>query len=170
MADFRGRVESGDPVVSVSRTGADVVVSRQSGASERFDRCLLACHADDALAMLAAPDAEERRVLGAFRYTDNLAVLHRDRRLMPRRRRLWSSWNYLGGADGALTVSYWMNRLQPLTTTTDHFVTLNPAIEIAPSETIARIAYRHPMYDQAAIEAQARLWSLQGRGGVWFAG
>lgn len=170
MAGYRGRTVSGDPVVSVARSGAGLAVRRESGASEHFDRCLIACHADDALALLDNAGADERRLLGAFRYTDNLAVLHRDPRQMPRRRRLWSSWNYIGGPGGELTVSYWMNRLQPLRTVTDHFVTLNPGSEIPPSETIATFAYRHPMYDGAAIAAQARLWSLQGHGGVWFAG
>ncbi len=170
MAGYRGKTISGDAVVSVARGGGDVVITRESGAIERFDRCLIACHADDALALLGNPDATERTVLGAFRYSDNLAVLHRDLRQMPRRRRLWSSWNYMGGPDGELTVSYWMNRLQPLTTRSDHFVTLNPATEIPASQTIASFAYRHPMYDGAAIAAQSRLWSLQGRGNVWFAG
>lgn len=167
---FRGRIITADPVTSVSRAGPEVTIARASGAKERFDRCLLATHADEALALLPDADAEERQLLGAFRYARNEAVLHRDRRLMPRRRRLWSSWNYLGGDKGELSVTYWMNRLQPLTTVSDHFVTLNPAREIAPAETLARLVYHHPMYDRAAIAAQSRLWSLQGRRRTWFAG
>ena len=167
---FRGRIVTGDAVTSVTRRPGDVAVARASGTVETFDRCLVACHADDALGLLADADAEERRLLGAFRYAANLAVLHRDRRHMPRRRRLWSSWNYLGAADGALSVTYWMNRLQPLSTWADHFVTLNPASEIASDAAIAQFDYRHPMYDSAALAAQGELWSLQGRRRTWFAG
>lgn len=168
---FGGRILTGDPVVAVARRPGEVVVAGRSGARAAFDACLLACPADAALELIAADaDPDERRLLGAFRYAANRAVLHRDPSHMPRRRRLWSSWNYLGRADGALAVSYWMNRLQPLTTDADHFVTLNPTHPVAPEATLAAFDYRHPMFDGRAIAAQRELWSLQGRRRTWFAG
>jgi predicted NAD/FAD-binding protein len=170
MTGYRGRVVSGDGVAAIIRGPGEVTVRCASGTVERFDRCLVACHADEALALLADADADEQRLLGAFRYASNEAVLHRDAALMPRRRRLWSSWNYLGGTDGTLAVSYWMNRLQPLATEVDHFVTLNPPREIPTTDTVARFAYQHPMFDRRAIAAQRALWSLQGRRQTWFAG
>ncbi|MFD0387826.1 hypothetical protein ACFQ4K_08360 [Tistrella bauzanensis] len=133
----------------------------------------MAAHADDSLALLDQPTAAEKSVLGAFGYQANRAVLHRDTRLMPRRRRAWAAWNYLGqsindAGHEHLAVSYWMNRLQPLATDRDLFVTLNPPFE--PASVLADIAYAHPVFDAAAIAAQHRLGALQGQGGVFYAG
>ena len=172
LADMTTRVKLGSAVSRVTRDGDGVVVERAEG-QQRFDACVVATHADQALHLLADADAEERRVLGGFRYAGNQAVLHRDTRLMPRRRRLWSSWNYLaadGARDADLSVTYWMNNLQPLATTQDLFVTLNPATPIEPGLQIAAFDYRHPMFDRPAMVAQRQLWSLQGRRRTWFCG
>ena len=132
---------------------------------------VLATHADTALAMLDQPTATERQVLGAFRYGRNRAVLHRDATLMPRRRKVWSSWNFLGRAGGdadALCVTYWMNRLQTLPGDTDYFVTLNPTR--APRDVAYETTYEHPIFDLGALAAKRKLWSLQGHGNVWYCG
>ena len=91
-----------------------------AGGSERYDHVVMATHADQALAMLADPSSSERDLLGAFRYSRNLAVLHTDDSFMPKRRAVWSSWNYIGSAGSrcSVCVTYWMNRLQPLGTNT----------------------------------------------------
>jgi predicted NAD/FAD-binding protein len=99
-------------------------------------------------------------------------VLHTDARFMPRRRHLWSSWNYLRdkrGEDG-LSLTYWMNRLQPLETTTNLFVTLNPHTDFAPGSVKQIIDYEHPLFDTPAIAAQRDLWQIQGTNHTWFAG
>ena len=171
---FHGRIETGSTAVRVTRDadGAWVKTSTDADA-RRFDACVFACHADETLQLLADGDAHERALLGAFRYTTNRAVLHTDPSFMPRRRRIWTSWNYLGtqGESGReLAVTYWMNALQPLDTPRDYFVTLNPHRPIAPGEFITSIDYQHPQFDQAAIDAQRRLWSLQGRRRSWFCG
>lgn len=157
------------PVVRLRRQSDGVVVEDAGGGADRFDAALVAAHADAALAMLDAPTAEERDVLGAFRYQPNRAYLHTDERQMPKSRRAWSSWNYLGDDEGA-AVTYWMNRLQPLGSATDLFVTLNPRRPIAPERILRTFDYTHPTFDLAAERAQRRLWSLQGRNRVWFAG
>lgn len=166
-----GRVVVGRDVRVIGRSPAGVVV--HDGAAPRtFDRVLLACHADQALRALANTSEEERRILGAFRYGPNTAVLHGDTTLMPKRRRAWAAWNYLARSDRSSppAVTYWMNRLQGIDPAVPLFVTLNPPSPPAESLTYQRFAYEHPLYDQAAIEAQQHLWSLQGRHGVWFAG
>ena len=176
LADFPGQIVKGDPVVSLSRdaTGVDIVLA--SGARARADQCVIATHGDEALRLIADADAVERDLLAPFRYEENEAFLHRDVTHMPARRRLWTSWNYLGstpaGADRrpSLSVTYWMNKLQPLPTRTDYFVTLNPSYPIAPESIERRIVYHHPVFDGAAMQAQRRLWSLQGRNRLWFAG
>jgi uncharacterized protein len=173
LADITCERRVNDAVVSVDQdvSGGGVIVTTASGHAERFDRVAVCCHADQALALLAAPSSQERAVLSAFKYASNEAVLHTDATWMPKRRAVWSSWNYLSAApDAPLVVTYWMNSLQPLATATDTFVTLNPTAEIAPDHVRARFAYAHPMYDGAALAAQSAIWGLQGARGVWFAG
>jgi predicted NAD/FAD-binding protein len=150
--------------------GAHIEDSR--GVVRLFDQVVVATHADQAIGMIADADPLERSVLGAFRYEKNRAVLHRDVRLMPKRRRLWSSWNYLrhGSGDGTPAVSYWMNSLQNLRTSTDLFVTINPPVDIHPKATDAEFIYEHPVFSANAIRMQQRLWSLQGRRRLWFCG
>jgi predicted NAD/FAD-binding protein len=155
-------------VVEVRRGGDGVTVVERNGRHERFDHVVIATHADQALAMLDAPTPAERRTLGAFRYSRNLAVLHTDAALMPKRRRAWASWNYIG-SEGGLCVSYWMNRLQGLPGQ-DLFVTLNPPQPPRPDALLRSELYEHPIFDAAALRAQASLWDLQGQGGVWFCG
>jgi predicted NAD/FAD-binding protein len=174
-ARYAHRVRRGSPVRRVQRSGAGVMVTDSEGRSARYDQVVIAAHADQALGMLAAPTAAERRLLGAFRYSKNHAVLHTDKKLMPRRKGVWSGWNYIGrrareGSERELCVTYWMNRLQGLRDPRQLFVTLNPVRTPAPGSIIRSEIYEHPLFDAAAIEAQRRLWSLQGEGGVWFCG
>ena len=161
----------GRAAVSVQRSAGGVLVQDRAGDIQRYDDVVIATHADQALALLDDPDRRERELLGAFRYTNNKAVLHSDPALMPKRRKVWSSWNYLGGSDGApLCVTYWMNRLQGLPDTTPLFVTLNPARDPRPGTILHTETYEHPQFDAAAIRAQRRLWSLQGTRRTWFCG
>ena len=155
-------------VTAVRRTDHGVMVHDSQGGAERFDHVVIGAHADQALAMLAEPTAREREVLGAFRYSRNFTVLHTDADLMPRRRRAWASWNYIGADDG-LCVTYWMNKLQGLPGQ-DLFVTLNPPRPPKPDTILRSELYEHPIFNPAALHAQKQLWSLQGQGGVWFCG
>ena len=168
-APFRDRARLGAGVVSIEREMNGVIIKDELGGVDRFDAVVIATHADRALSMLAAPTSREQAILGAFAYQPNRAVVHFDKRHMPKRRAAWASWNYLGG-DGAASVTYWMNRLQNLGCARDIFVTLNPSREISKNDIIAEFDYDHPMFNVNAIKAQRRLWSLQGEGGVWFCG
>jgi predicted NAD/FAD-binding protein len=174
IADFTGRSRLSAGVSGVRRTAEGVVVHDRQGGAVTFDQVVIATHADQGLAMLESPTAAEREILGCFGYSRNLAVLHSDPALMPRRRGLWSAWNYIGGAgahgDRQLCVTYWMNRLQDLPAHPPLFVTLNPLRPPDPARVIRTDAYEHPRFDAAAIRAQKRLWSLQGQGGVWWCG
>ncbi|MEO1694204.1 MAG: FAD-dependent oxidoreductase [Pseudomonadota bacterium] len=161
----------GTGVAAVERHDAGVDVIDADGHRAAFDAVVLATHGDVARALLSDADQHEDRVLGAFRTTANEAVLHRDPGLMPKRRRLWSSWNYVAAqTDDALSVSYWMNALQPLATDDDWFVTLNPSAALDPATVAARKAWRHPVFDGPAIAAQSELWTLQGQRRTWFCG
>ena len=155
-------------VTSIRRGPRGVTVGDARGQEDLFDHVVIGAHADQALAMLAEPTADERRLLGAFRYSRNLTILHSDAGLMPKRRRAWASWNYIGTNNG-LCVSYWMNNLQGLAGD-DLFVTLNPPRPPRPGSLLRTEVYEHPIFDAAAVAAQRELWTLQGQGGVWFCG
>lgn len=171
LSDFSGAISSADPVKEIKRCAVGVTVTCASGKFDTFDECVIATHADEARAMIADADAQERDVLAAFKYEPNEAVLHTDAALMPKRKRVWTSWNYLGdGNSNDLSVTYWMNKLQPLPTKTDYFVSLNPHRPIAANKILRRLTYQHPLFDAAAMQAQKRLWDLQGRNRLWFAG
>jgi predicted NAD/FAD-binding protein len=172
-ASFAERIVSGRPVRAIHRFPGWVEI--ESGTDERthFDHVVIATHADQALRLLSDADAEERAILGAFGYRANEAVLHSDASLMPKRRTVWSSWNYASEASDAapaLSVTYWMNRLQGIDDATPLFVTLNPIHAPDPALVIRRDLYDHPVFDAAAGAAQAKLWSLQGVRNSWFCG
>ena len=145
-------------------------------ASEKldFDAVIFACHADQALALLAQPTPDEQRILGCFHYEKNQTYLHTDAKLMPVNRKVWSSWNYLATSQPEsrqqMTATYWMNLLQGLNTPNDYFVTLNPYTLPRDEHIIAEMTYEHPIFDQAAMKAQPQLASLQGQQHSWFCG
>ncbi|MGV8856126.1 MAG: NAD(P)/FAD-dependent oxidoreductase [Devosia sp.] len=162
----------GARITKVLRHANSAEIVFADGSRRAFDQVVFACHADEALALLDAPSDAERKVLGAFHFTKNHAVLHTDASFMPRRRHLWSSWNYLRGGKGedGLSLTYWMNSLQPLATKTNLFVTLNPHRDFAPGSVQYEVDYTHPLFDAAAIAAQKDLWQVQGNQRSWFAG
>jgi predicted NAD/FAD-binding protein len=174
-ADLRacGQIRVGSAVRAVTRDAAGVHVRLEDGAAMGFDRAVLACHADQALSLLEPAHPRERAVLGAIHCADNLAVLHSDPSLMPRRRKVWSAWNYLAESDdedAPVSLTYWMNLLQNLPTRTPLFVTLNPRRMPDPALVHATRRYRHPQFDAAAAAAQLALPGIQGADRLWFAG
>ena len=169
------RVHTSRPVRAVRRSDVGVTVVDASGAAEEYDQIVLATHADVSLRLLGEGATEaERRVLSAFEYESNEVVLHTDASAMPRSRRVWSSWNAIERADDVgrhpVSVSYWMNRLQPLPTNTDVFVTLNPGNTVRDGEVLDRWTTTHPQFDLATRNAQLAVPDIQGADGVWYAG
>lgn len=169
-----GRVCLDLPVTGVRRAADGVWVRDASGAALRYDRVVMASHGDESLGLLEDASPEERALLGAFKYQDNRAVLHTDAALMPKRRNVWASWNYMAedraGDAAQVSVTYWMNRLQNLPGTREYFVSLNPLREPKPDSVIYETVYQHPVFTREAMQAQERLAAIQGRGGVWFCG
>lgn len=166
-------VQRGNPVRRVVRHRDYVHITDDRGGIRPFDQIVIATHADQAVRLLDEPDPLETKLLHAFTYQTNTAVLHRDPRWMPKRRRLWSSWNYLKqgrGAQNDLCVTYWMNRLQNLKSETDLFVTLNPYAAIHPKAVEAVFDYQHPTFDNATLDAQKNLWAIQGTRRTWYCG
>ncbi len=163
-APWRERVRLGAAVRRIERGEGGVRIEADGCASERFDQVVIATHSDQALALLADPSAAERRLLGAIPYQRNEAVLHTDAAVMPRRRPVWSSWNFhlAAGPPRGSTVTYWMNKLQKLPARRDYFVTLNRGGEIDPRRVIERIEYDHPIYTREGVAAQARHAEISG--------
>ncbi len=159
------------PIDQVVPQAQGCVLRTADGDEQPFDAVLMACHANEALSMLAEPDATERSILGAFDYSKNTVFLHSDDQWMPRRRSAWASWNYIGSGDGEddpIAVSYWMNGLQELTTDQLMVVTLNPSR--TPDRVIKKLVYYHPQFDLKAFDAQQRRSELQGHRNLWYAG
>lgn len=176
VAPFRHRIRTAVAVSAIRRVNGAVEISTPGAEPEWFDHVVIGAHADQALRMLADPSDDESRLLGPFSYGRNETVLHSDPSLMPRRRGVWSSWNYLArsGAEDAPRrkpcVTYWMNRLQGIDDATPLFVTLSPLSEPAPEKVFWRGVYEHPLFNAGTLAAQGLLWSLQGARNTWFCG
>ena len=167
-------VRTASPVRRVIR-GAQGVRIKTDAGEEDFDAVVLACHSDQALDLLGAQaTGDEHAILGAVRYQPNVAYLHTDEGLLPRRRQVWSAWNYAAGRGQAgqrpVSVSYLINRLQPLPFRRPVVVSLNPFRPPREDRVIRRIEYAHPVFDRLAVEAQGWLGAVQGRRRTWFAG
>lgn len=169
-ADYAEQVKVGAGVRSISRFPGGIEVMDAAGNLNRHDHVVIAAHGDEAFAMLRDADSLESVILGQFRYTDNQVVLHTDERLMPRRRRIWSSWNYNGTAEDGVSVTYWMNSLQGIDPRSPLFISVNPKIELDHRKVLQTFRYQHPFFDIGAWSAQRRLWELQGRRNTWFCG
>lgn len=173
LADMGDQIRLKPGAVRVERDAQQAHVFTQAGR-EDFDAVIFACHADQALALLDKPSEAEQRILGCFRYERNRTYLHTDIALMPRNRRVWSSWNYLATsqpqARQQMTATYWMNQLQGLHSDRQYLVTLNPYVLPREEHILAEMTYEHPVFDQPAVDAQAQLASLQGQQCAWFCG
>ncbi len=175
ISTFRDRLRLGCAVTSIERTPHGVVVHDSHGGRDSYDHVVIASHSDQALAMLSDADTSERAVLGAIGYASITVYLHRDIRLMPKRRRAWASWNFLrwereGTAVNDVAVTYWMNQLQGIEHDKPLFVSLNPPFEPAPELTFGKYKCDHPHYNATAFAAQKRLGEIQGRRHTWFCG
>ncbi|MEP3276954.1 MAG: FAD-dependent oxidoreductase, partial [Stappiaceae bacterium] len=173
LADSNIDLKTNSPIDRIERHGEGVSVHVAGGHAFHHDEVILACHSDEALSLLSDADFQEENILSGIRYSPNEAVLHSDKSVMPRRKHLWSAWNFIRpqiGKDGLPIVSYWMNELQPLECDTDLFVTLNASEKICEKDVLYRTSYMHPVFDRTALRAQKALWSLQGRRNTWFCG
>lgn len=180
-APFRDSIHCNAGLRQIWRSAKGVELEFASGARQTFDEVVLACHSDQALALLGDPSASEREVLGAIPYQPNEVVLHRDTRLLPRARQAWASWNYLLPATAAghqqpASVTYNMNILQGLELPETYCVTLNNTAAIAPDKIIQQFTYDHPVYSVAGFQARQRRSEICGQqhthfcGAYWYSG
>jgi predicted NAD/FAD-binding protein len=172
IAGHADRVHLSAPVESIRRLPTHVLVKVRGAEFQKFDQVFIACHSDQALAMLEDPTPEEREVLGAIRYQSNQAVLHTDARLMPGRRLAWAAWNYhvLRQGDGRAALTYNMNILQRLDAPVQFCVTLNNSEAIDESRIIRTIDYEHPVFTPEAVAAQRRHAEINGARRSYYCG
>lgn len=162
LARFTGRLRLSSPIEHVTRTGSGVLVRPRHELATRFDHVIFACHSDQALRMLADPTATEQAVLSQFPYSRNIAILHTDPSVLPKRKRAWASWNYhLSGqradvASRSASVTYQMNLLQHIRSRHVFNVTLNSEQQIDPARVLRRIEYHHPVFTARRSAAQSR--------------
>ena len=170
-ASFAHRIRYGAHIEGVSRSKEGVTV-RLDGEDHAFDKVVFATHSNQTLALLADASEPERRLLSAVRYAPNDVYLHSDMDLMPKRRSVWSSWNYMseGGNLKSVFVSYWMNLLQNIPSEYPLFVTLNPVKPPAEDKTHGHFIYDHPQFDAGAIAAQSAIAARQGENHTYFCG
>ena len=169
-----GRVHTGRGVRGVRRDADGVVLRIEGHEPVRFDAVVVATHPDQALALLDDPTDDERRLLGAFAYTENETILHTHDGLLPRRRSARAAWNYriidCRSPAPTLTMTYDLNRLQRLQTDRHYLVTLNRGIEIPEEHVIERLSYAHPRYTTESLGAQGQLHHIAGAGRTWYCG
>jgi predicted NAD/FAD-binding protein len=173
MADRGVSIRTGCPVQAVRRDDDGAEVKTHGAEWQRFDEVVFATHSDVTLALLADASPQEQADLGAVRYQANDAVLHADESVMPKRRAVWSSWNYAegpGSAGGLIDITYWMNSLQPIPLDDPLFVTLNSARPIREDLIHDQVTMHHPVFDMGALDAQARIRATNGTRNTWFCG
>lgn len=172
VAPLLERIRLSAPVTRVIRHADRAEIVTAQGHRDNFDAVFLACHSDQALAMLDRPSDAERDILGGIPYQENVAVLHTDDRLLPTRRKAWSAWNYHIPADPAnrVAVTYNMNILQSLDAPVQFCVTLNHEESIRPDRVLRRITYHHPVFTPEGIRSQRRRHEINGADRTFFCG
>ena len=159
--------------VEFNRTVTGVEIRAWGGEWEAFDDVVFATHSDDSLRLLADATPREAQALGAIAYQPNDIILHRDESLMPKRRKVWASWNYTeetGPRSDRIDLTYWMNSLQPIPQDDPHFVTLNTRRSIREDMIYDQVTLRHPVYDLGALAAQDEVRRFNGTSRTWFCG
>lgn len=171
---FKDKIQINNGVVKVKRENDKVAVTAANGSAQLFDKVIFACHADQALKIIAEPDEDQLRLLSPFRYQKNTATLHTDESVMPKSKLTWSSWNYrIEERKGQLipTTIYWMNSLQGVSKKKNYFVSINAIPGTLDEKKILRaIDYEHPLFDVPAMKAQNELQKLNEKGPLYFCG
>jgi predicted NAD/FAD-binding protein len=173
-ASFKDKIKLGCGAETVTRKSNHIEVTSTDGKTQKYDQVIFACHSDQAMKILDNPTKDERKIIGAISYQPNEMVLHSDTSFMQKRKNSWSSWVYLSESkedkSSSVSLSYWMNNLQPLATEKPIIVTLNPGRQPDSSMVYDRYTFHHPVFDEKAVKAQSKLDEIQGSDRIWYAG
>jgi predicted NAD/FAD-binding protein len=169
--NFANKIKKNCKIIKLERNNTGIIITDQEKKIYKFDKVIFACHADQALKIIAKPSKKEQEILGSFKYQNNQVILHQDSSFMPQNRKAWSSWIYLNeGTENKLSLSYWMNNLQNIKTADPLLVTLNPHRKPKKETIINEHNFNHPIFDQNAINAQERICTIQGENNSYFVG
>ncbi len=167
---FKDKFQLKNGAKKVFREEGRVKLILQDGSFEYYDKLVFACHADTALSLLENPTLDEKNLLQNFRYQKNIATLHTDESIMPRKKLAWSSWNYRVEDNNESSVVYWMNSLQGISDKTNYFVSINDPNKVNPQKIIRKIDYEHPIFSVNAMKAQEKLSTLNQGKEIYFCG
>ncbi len=164
-----GKIILNSDVTHIKRESDGVTLIHSDGRQSRYDKVVMAMHAPEALMMLLDASKQEKEILSAFAYKENEALLHNDKTALYPDKKIYAAWNYkTGGKENAVTLSYWINKLQNLKSKKEYFVSLNETSEL--KDVIEKISYEHPQFDARAIEMQARREEINGHNHTYYAG
>lgn len=168
---YQDKIRLSCAVTGIRRLTQGVEITSAAGV-EQFDQVILACHSDQALALLQDASEPERAVLSAVRYQANDVLLHTDAGVMPANRRAWASWNYhmTGDLEGLPRLTYDMNRLMGISGPHHFFVSLNHTDQVESTKVLGRYNYAHPIFTRAGAQAQKRWSEINGVNSTWFCG
>ncbi len=157
--------------IKIKNTGIDLYYGGESEFFD-YDKVVLATHADDALSIIDKPTDEEKDILSNYKYKENVAYIHTDIRAMPKNKNAWCSWNssIKKNEIEKNSITYWLNLLQNLKCEENIFLTLNPHFEIDESKVLKKVRFKHPYFDQSALNCQSRLVKLQNKRNILFCG
>lgn len=174
IAPFKDRIKINTKITDVKRLeNGKVLVTTAKGEKLEFDKVIMASHANQTYTIVKDKTADEERLLSKFKYQPNTAILHTDETQMPKKKLAWSSWNYRVEKQGNELVPstiYWMNKLQGVSDQVNYFVSINPSATLDKSKIIKEIAYEHPLFDVAAMQAQEELYRLNETGPIYYCG
>jgi predicted NAD/FAD-binding protein len=173
-ASFKDKIKLNCGAQKLVRQKDSIELTDSNGNKEYYDQVIFACHTDQILQVIQNPTPEEKEIIGSIKYQSNEMILHTDTSFMQKRRHAWSSWVYLSehqkDNNRAVSLSYWMNNLQPLNTNTPIIVTLNPSRAPDPKLVYDKYVFHHPVFNEQAVSAQQRMETIQGVDRLWFAG
>lgn len=173
-ASFKDKIKLGCGVEKVTRKPEYIEIIDTEGKKQKYDEVVFACHSDQALKILDEPTKDESSIIGAVRYQPNEMILHSDTSFMQKRNNAWSSWVYLSESredkSSSVSLSYWMNNLQPLKTDKPIIVTLNPGRQPNSNMVYDRYTFHHPVFDEMAVDAQGKIDKIQGTDRIWYTG
>jgi len=168
---LKGKIYKGANVTKISQAEESVNIHSSLGV-KKFDEVILACHADQSFNLVKENFIDQANLLQNFKYQKNISILHSDINYMPKRKSVWSSWNYITETDssGNLSVTYWMNELQKIKSNLPILLSLNPKKLPNPKLIYGQYTYSHPVFDSNAFQVQNNLSNLQGKNKIWFCG
>ena len=168
---LKGKIYKSTNVTKISQAKDSVQIHSSLGA-KKFDEVILACHADQSFNLVKENFVDQANLLQNFKYQKNISILHSDINYMPKRKSVWSSWNYITETDssGNLSVTYWMNELQKIKSNLPILLSLNPKKLPNPKLIYGQYTYSHPVFDSNAFQVQNNLSNLQGKNKIWFCG